>query len=307
MDAPRPWTLLASKIVLRRWWLTLREDRVRLPSGHVLDEYHVAEYPDWACVLPLTEAGEAVLVEQYRYGIGRTLLELPAGVIDAGESAEAAARRELLEETGYAAAHLRELGRLAVEPGRHTNYGHLFVALGAERVAAPAPDASEDVRVRLVPASALASLVEDGRVAHGIHAAAIFWALHRGWTTPAEPDPRRRVHPAPSPRTPPPMQKEQKTLLVSVNVEDHDDQDARMNQIGQKVGQGWTVIQAIPISGEEAGPGGASEDFMRYQVTVEREIDSDNTVVGADRGGAADVKDVGQVSAAFDGPINEDD
>ena len=103
------------------------------------------------------------------------------------------------------------------------------------------------------------------------------------------------------------MQKETSTLLVSVNVEDHDDQDALYNQIGQKVGDGWTVIQAIPISGDEAGPGGQSEDFMRYQVTVERTIDDDNVVVGADNSGAADLKDVGQVSAAFDGPINPDD
>ena len=99
------------------------------------------------------------------------------------------------------------------------------------------------------------------------------------------------------------MQKETSTLLVSVNVEEHDGQDALFNQIGQKVGEGWKVIQAIPISGEEAGPGGLAEDFMRYQVTVEREIDSENVIVDADRGGAADLKDVGQESAAFDGPI----
>ncbi|MDT0631231.1 hypothetical protein RQM47_08240 [Rubrivirga sp. S365] len=103
------------------------------------------------------------------------------------------------------------------------------------------------------------------------------------------------------------MQKEQNTILVSVNTEDHDDQDALMTEIGRKVGQGWTVIQAIPISGGDAGPGGASEDFMRYQVTVEREIDSDNVVVDADRGGAADLKDVGQVSAAFDEPLTTPD
>ena len=103
------------------------------------------------------------------------------------------------------------------------------------------------------------------------------------------------------------MQKETSTLLVSVEINPEDGQDALFNQIGQKVGQGWTVIQAIPVSGGDAGPGGASEDFMRYQVTVEREIDSDNVVVDADRGGAAGLKDVGQVSAAFDGPINDDD
>ena len=103
------------------------------------------------------------------------------------------------------------------------------------------------------------------------------------------------------------MQKEQQTLLVSVDVQEEDGQDALYNQIGQKVGQGWKVIQAIPVSGEEAGPGGLSEDYMRYQVTVEREIDSDNVVVGADRGGAADLADSGQVSAAFDGPLPSDE
>lgn len=180
-DAPRPWTPLASRTLLDRWWLTLREDRVRLPSGHVLDEYHVAEYPDWACVLALTDAGEAVLVEQYRYGIDRVLLELPAGAVDAGEDVAAAARRELLEETGYASDRWERLGRLAVEPGRHTNYGHVFVARGARRVADPAPDEAEDLRVRLVPARSLPDLVESGRIAHGVHAAAVFWALAKGW------------------------------------------------------------------------------------------------------------------------------
>ena len=102
------------------------------------------------------------------------------------------------------------------------------------------------------------------------------------------------------------MQKEQSTVLVSVNVEEHDGQDALMTEIGRKVGQGWTVIQAIPLSGEEASPGGLAEDFMRYQVTVEREIDAENTVVDPDRGGAADLKDAGQVSAAFDGPLPDE-
>ena len=99
------------------------------------------------------------------------------------------------------------------------------------------------------------------------------------------------------------MQKEQKTLLVSVNVEDHDGEDAHLTEIGRQIGQGWKVIQAIPVSGEEAGPGGASEDYMRFQVTVEREIDSDNVVLGVDATKAARLKDVGQASGAFDDGI----
>ena len=179
-DSPRPWTQLATRTLVDRWWMTLREDRVRLPGGHVLEEYHVAEYPDWAAVLPITDAGQAVLVEQYRYGIDRTLLELPAGALDPGEDAGVAARRELLEETGYEGAELVRLGKLAVEPGRHTNYGHLYVARGCRAVADPAHEASEDLRVRLVEASRLPALVEAGRIAHGVHAAAVFWALARG-------------------------------------------------------------------------------------------------------------------------------
>jgi 8-oxo-dGTP pyrophosphatase MutT (NUDIX family) len=282
----------------------LRVDRVRLPTGPVLDEYHVVEYPDWVCVLPLTDGGDTILVEQYRYGIDRVLLELPAGAIDEGEDPETAARRELLEETGYRARHWERLGALAVEPGRHTNWGHIYLARGAHRVAEPDQEATEDLRVRVVPAGKLATLVEEGHLAHGIHAAAVFWASSRGAL--ANPGPAAAFtgpHPT---DTSSPMQKEQKTLLVSVNVEDHDDQDAQMNEIGKQVGQGWRVIQAIPVSGEEAGPGGLSEDFMRYQVTVEREIDSENVVVDGDRGGAADLKDVGQVSAAFDDPVADE-
>ncbi len=93
------------------------------------------------------------------------------------------------------------------------------------------------------------------------------------------------------------MTTEQQTLIVSVNA-DADD-EARMQQIGAKIGGGWRVVQTVMLSGEEAGPGGASEDFMRLQVTVEREIDDQNVVVDADRGGAADLKDIA-VTAAFD-------
>ncbi len=187
-DSPRPWTALASALLVDRWWMRLRVDRVQLPGGPVLDEYHVAEYPDWACVLALTDAGDAVLVEQYRYGIDRVILELPAGAIDPGEEPLAAAQRELLEETGHQAREWRRLGRLAVEPGRHTNYGHLYVAVGCHKVAEPDLDPAEDLRLRLTPAASLPSRVEAGDIAHGIHAAAVFWAQAKGWLDEPRPE-----------------------------------------------------------------------------------------------------------------------
>jgi hypothetical protein len=73
------------------------------------------------------------------------------------------------------------------------------------------------------------------------------------------------------------MQKEQTTVIVSVNTEQ--DEAAQIKQIQAQVGQGWRVLQKVPISGGGAGPGGNSEHFMRMQVTLEREIDEDNVIV----------------------------
>ena len=178
---PQSWTVLARRYLLRRPWLNLREDHVRLPSGEEMAEFHLVEVPNWACVLCTTVEQEVVLVEQYRHGIERVTLELPAGVVEANESPVQAAQRELLEETGYVAETWTLLGTCAPDPSKHTNKAYLFVASDARRVRAQRLDASEAIHLRRLTPEALLARADRGEVEHGIHLTVLFWAVHRGW------------------------------------------------------------------------------------------------------------------------------
>lgn len=146
-----PWKTVRSRYALQDRWLSVRSDTVVLPNGRTLDAYHAIEAPDWATIIAVTTTGNVVLVEQYRHAIGRTLIELPAGMIDDGETPEVAARRELLEETGHADGEWHDLGALFPVASRLANRVHTHLALDVHKVAEPKPDSSENIRVHLVP------------------------------------------------------------------------------------------------------------------------------------------------------------
>lgn len=91
--------------------LDVRRDTVRLADGHTATREYVL-HPGAVMVVPLLDDGRLVMERQYRYPVGRVMLEFPAGKLDAGESVLACARRELLEETGYRAAEWAHAGRI---------------------------------------------------------------------------------------------------------------------------------------------------------------------------------------------------
>lgn len=176
----KPWRVLESRTVVDRRWLKVHEHRIGLPHGGEIDEFHLIEAPSWVAILAVTEQDELVLVDQYRHGAQRTSRELPAGVIDEGETPERAAQRELLEETGYASDRWSPLIEVNTEPSRHTTRACFFVALGAKRVREQRLDPSENIAVQLVPAREVLALVEDGTIVHGVHVGALLLAERRG-------------------------------------------------------------------------------------------------------------------------------
>ncbi len=160
-------------------YFSVRSDRLRLPDGGIKDPYYVIERPDAAIIFPLTASGEVVLVRQYRPPLEMMELGLPAGLVEEGEAPDAAARRELSEETGYTGGEWEPLGSLASSPSLKDNWAHLFLARGVEETAAPDPDEHELVEVVRAPLRELSNLVHSGKIVSSSGVAAVMLALER--------------------------------------------------------------------------------------------------------------------------------
>ena len=107
--------------------VNLRVDDAELPDGTTALR-EVVEHPGGVCVAALTDTQELLFVEQFRYPYMETVLELPAGKLEYGEDPFAAGKRELLEETGAAAEHYRDLGKLYPTPGYCGEIIHMYLA-----------------------------------------------------------------------------------------------------------------------------------------------------------------------------------
>jgi len=173
----KAWLTLASRYVLRDRWISVRADTCRMPSGITLGPYYVMEYPDWVHVVALDRDNRLLVTRQYRHGLKRTILELPCGAINAEEPPEAAARRELKEETGISISSVRPVGYFAANLATHTNFVHVFLAHGESSQENPNPDKTEDIDHDFLPIAEVRAAIETGTFAQGLVIASLYLAL----------------------------------------------------------------------------------------------------------------------------------
>lgn len=167
-------TRISGKRVFDGLIIHVDRDTVLLPDGNE-SQREIVRHPGAAAVVPVLDSGKVVMVRQYRYSIGETTLEIPAGKLDAGEEVLACARRELEEETGYRCETLTKLVSFVSSPGFTDEIIHIYLARGLKPGKAGG-DEDEFIETEEVPLETLVDMVLEGAIRDGKSIAGILAA-----------------------------------------------------------------------------------------------------------------------------------
>ena len=171
----QPWEKLRSDTVADCHVFTVHRNLRKSPITKTVGEFHTISAPDWVNILALTEKDEVVMIRQYRHGIDEITWELPGGMIDQGEEPEEAARRELLEETGYEAEEIRIIGSVQSNPAYFNNLNYTVLARGARRVASQSLDEFEEIHVAVYSLDQIERMLRNGEILHALVVSAFYW------------------------------------------------------------------------------------------------------------------------------------
>jgi ADP-ribose pyrophosphatase len=161
-----------------RWLRVVAKTVVGMPGADGPLTFYGIHPADYVTVLPILDDGRIVCVRQFRPLVEAETLELPSGHIDPGHTPDEAAHQELIEETGYRAAHLSPLAIVVPDVGRLANRQWGFVATGLARD--PDAEIEAGISVQLLTPAELAERILDGAFNHALHLALVAQAICRG-------------------------------------------------------------------------------------------------------------------------------
>ncbi len=175
----KKWTILDSQWVINNQWCKVRQDKIQLPNGTIIDDFFVNVRPEIVLILAITPQQEVIFVRQYRHGSNQILLELPAGTFnESQESSLNAAKREFQEETGYSSDNFIFLGQLYENPIKDQQKIYLYLALDAIKTSEQELDITEEIEVVLIPLKEIQAKIIQGEICVAGTIAAIYLGLN---------------------------------------------------------------------------------------------------------------------------------
>ncbi|HEX3972036.1 MAG TPA: NUDIX hydrolase [Stellaceae bacterium] len=173
-----PWRILGqSKVYSAPPFVEVSVEKVALPDGRVIDDYHHIKAGEFVSVIAETPEQRIIMLRQYRHGVRRIGLALPGGKLDPGETPEIAARRELLEEVGATAGDWRYMSSWATSCTYGFSTSHYFHAVGVTRVRAPAGDDLEEAELVELTRAEIRAAMRNGEILSLGHAAPLAFLL----------------------------------------------------------------------------------------------------------------------------------
>jgi len=169
-------------------------------------DFFILEAPNWVNIIPLTDKEEVVMVRQFRHGIEDFTVELPGGMVDPDDhDPRDAARREMIEESGYDSDEIIELGRVHPNPAIQANSCYSYLARGVHKVMKPVPTGAEETQVVLVPLREIPKMIASEKILHALTISAFsFFHVYNPpkpeWAAQARrkhKDPRGKTRPVP--------------------------------------------------------------------------------------------------------------
>jgi ADP-ribose pyrophosphatase len=181
MTEPKKWNVLDQRKTYSTRIFDIRSETSRAPKDGREHEFYVLEMPKWVNIIAETDTQEILFIRQYRHGTKDITLEIPGGMVDPeDENAAEGARRELLEETGYYAGNIEEIGVTAPNPAIQDNVCATFYANQLRYEGAQQLDSAEDIQVVKYPRSKVPELVASGQISHSLVVVAFVWWLGLG-------------------------------------------------------------------------------------------------------------------------------